>query len=284
MAISPGPMFQTVTAAALLESGTIDPRAVFSCQGYLHRPDRQRCEIFVREGRGHGDIALADALAVNCNVYFLHFSEMLGPESLADMAARFGFGRPTGIDLPDEAAGTLPTPDGFRKLKRRAWQTADTQSLATGQGSLAATPLQVLCMTAAVANGGRAVTPSVCAEHMAGGRNGKGEKGENGEKPIVWRETCEAIAEGLRRTVADPRGVGHATVYRETISTAGKLGTTESGGDQPGHAWFAGYAPADRPRVAFVIVLEHAGDAAAAVGPVANRLSLRLEQFGLFSE
>ena len=81
--------------------------------------------------------------------------------------------------------------------------------------------------------------------------------------------------------MADPKGTAHATVYIESLPIAGKTGTAETGGDRASHAWFAGYAPADEPKLAFVVVLEHAGEAATAAGPVAKRLVLRMEQLGL---
>ena len=115
MALPPGSVFKTVTAVALLESAGLDPAATFYCQGYLKLPDRQRCEVYVRHGTGHGDVTLADALAESCNVYFLHHAENLPPQSLVDWARRLGFGQPTGVDLPGEARGNLPPPDSTRR-------------------------------------------------------------------------------------------------------------------------------------------------------------------------
>ena len=188
MAIPPGSTFKTLTAVALLESAAVGPQERFTCQGYLHHPDRQRCEIFVRQGIGHGQVALADALAVSCNVYFLHFAGLMGPRPLVDWAERFGFGRPTGVDLPSEAAGTLPSPENIEKLKAHAWRTVDTRSFAIGQGSLTATPLQVLCMMAAVANGGRLVTP-----HLAkrGRVRGQGQGRDRGQTTALQDASLE---------------------------------------------------------------------------------------------
>ena len=93
--------------------------------------------------------------------------------------------------------------------------------------------------------------------------------------------TLPAIREGLLRVVADPKGTAHGTVYMESTAIAGKTGTAETGEDQASHAWFVGYAPAEEPKVAFVVVLEHAGDAATAAGPVVKRLVLRMEQLGM---
>jgi penicillin-binding protein 2 len=125
-------------------------------------------------------------------------------------------------------------------------------------------------MMAAVANGGRLVVPHVAKRDRADASPKK-----------VPDTFLSVIREGLRRVVADPEGTAHATVQIESIAIAGKTGTAETGGDRASHAWFAGYVPADDPKLAFVIVLEHAGDAATAAGPLAKRLVLRMEQLGL---
>ena len=93
--------------------------------------------------------------------------------------------------------------------------------------------------------------------------------------------TLATIREGLTRVVADPRGTAHGTVFCESIAIAGKTGTAQTGADRADHAWFAGYVPAERPKLAFVVVLEHAGDAAEAAGPVAKRLVLAMQQSGV---
>jgi penicillin-binding protein 2 len=297
MAIPPGSTFKTLTAVALLESATVSPTERFACQGYLHEPDRQRCDIYVRQGVGHGEVTLADALAVSCNVYFFHFAELMGPRPLVQWAQRFGFGRPTGVDLPGEAAGTLPSPENIpverisirsngpngmnSVLRGRTWRTADTQSLSIGQGALTATPLQVLCMMAAVANGGRLVTPHVANRVRARTHAAGADDREDRVRASTHPTTLQVIRDGLRRVVADTKGTAHDTVYIESIAVAGKTGTAETGGDRASHAWFAGYVPAEEPKLAFVIVLEHAGDAATAAGPVAKRLVVRMEQLGL---
>ncbi len=267
MAIPPGSVFKTVTAAALLESAAVDPSQPFFCQGYLHRPDRQRCAIFVRHGVGHGEVTLGDALAQSCNVYFFHHAGEMGLEPLVDWAARFGFGRRTGVDLRGEAAGIVPD----------AATAADTQSTAIGQGSLTVTPLQVIRMTAAVANGGRLVTPHFVSREQT-----------PAPQPIpgLSSHTLAQIRAGLRRVVSDREGTAHATVHLETIAVAGKTGTAETGRGETGtdgadHAWFAGYVPADRPKLALVVVLEHAGNAATTAGPVAKRMVMQMQQLGL---
>jgi penicillin-binding protein 2 len=272
MAIAPGSVFKIVTAAALLEAGGLDPDAPFFCQGFLNRPDERRCAIFVRDGIGHGETTLADALAMSCNVYFFHHAGQLGPEPLVDWAARLGFGHPTGVDLPGEAAGVVPNPETIESLERHSWTIADTQAMAVGQGSLTATPLQVACLMAAVAHDGSFVPPHVLSTDVGGAH------------PMrivgLHEKTLKAIREGLERAVSDPAGTAHETVYLKDVPIAGKTGTAETG-DGASHAWFAGYVPADKPKYVFVIALERAGEAAATAGPVARRLVLRMKELGM---
>lgn len=291
MAIPPGSVFKTLSAVALLADSPADAREPLFCRGYLHRPDRHRCAIYRRRGIGHGEVTLRDALAVSCNVYFFDRCGRLGPRPLIDWARQFGFGEPTGVDLPHEARGTLPTENTIRDLEGHAWRSGDTLALAIGQGSLTATPLQVARMMAAVANGGRLVTPHLVSRlglpELADGQSAT--DGPNDPirvpppRPIprLSPAILATVREALERVVADPRGTAHATLCLDEVAIAGKTGTAETGPGRAAHAWFAGYAPAERPRLAFVVALEHAGDASTAAGPVAKRLVLRMRQLGM---
>jgi len=278
MALPPGSVFKIVTAIALLESARLDPAATFYCQGYLKQPDRQRCAVYVRHGTGHGDVTLAEALAESCNVYFFHHAEKLPPQILVDWAGRLGFGQRTGIDLPGEACGIVSTPDSIHRLEGHDWHAADTQAMSIGQGSLTATPLQVVRMMAAVANGGLLVAP-----HIVRHDSSSGDHALLPPQPIpgLAYATLAAIRAGLLRSVADKEGTAHGSLYLDQISIAGKTGTAAIGEGQPEHAWFAGYVPADRPRYAMVVVLERAGNAATAACPVAKRLVLRMLETGI---
>jgi penicillin-binding protein 2 len=236
-------------------------------------------------------VALADALAVSCNVYFFHHARLLGPEPLVDWAGRLGLGRATGVDLPGESAGAVPAPQSVRRAERRAWRDADTLSLAVGQSSLEVTPLQVARLVAAVANGGQLVAP-----HVVGGLGLPASDEEPPSKadeaiqipspqPIAGLKTATlaAIRRGLEQAVADPRGTLHAALDLPGIAVAGKTGTAQTGPGRAEHAWFAGYAPADAPRVAVVVALEHAGNADETAAPVARRLVLEMDKLGYFA-
>ena len=108
------------------------------------------------------------------------------------------------------------------------------------------------------------------------------------ERPLVSANaglppaTLAAVRQGLERVVADPKGTAYGSVRLESVAIAGKTGTAAAGEGRRDHAWFAGYVPADAPRLAFVVVLEHAGNGAVAAGPVAKRLVLRMQELGMF--
>jgi penicillin-binding protein 2 len=267
MAIPPGSVFKTVTALALLADREFDPQSTFDCQGYLALPDRQRCQIFRRYGVGHGAVNLSDAVTQSCNVYFFHHAEQLGPSRLADWGARLGFGQATGVDLPGEAAGFLPGPAN-PGTPGREWKLADAQALAIGQSTLTATPLQVARLMAAVANGGYLVTPHVAAGARSSDESAAGDSSEfdaftapRRPVPGLGQGALDVVRQSLARVADDPQGTAYAALSDAGIAIAGKTGTAETGERTADHAWFAGYAPADAPRVAFAIALEHQGSA-----------------------
>ena len=154
------------------------------------------------------------------------------------------------------------------------------------------TPLQIARMIAAVANGGELVTPHV-VERIGVTESTVEREGDDAlpsadgpieipaPRPIpgLRPATLEIVRNGLARAVSDPKGSAHGTVHLEQIAIAGKLSTA-----QDAHAWFAGYVPADDPRLAFAVMLEHSGDAAVTVGPVAKRLVLRMLELGLLEQ
>jgi penicillin-binding protein 2 len=278
-ALPPGSVFKVLSAVALLQSGKVNPDERFECLGYLDQPNRFRCPIYVQQKVGHGPIDLSQALSRSCNVYFFHAADRIGPQPIVDWARRFGIGSATGIDLPFEKAGNLPDPDASdhgdpRKSATSYWHRGDTRTLAIGQSSLTATPLQIARMMAAIANGGDMVTPFVA--HKSGPRLAD----EDSASGVSLRVPIPGLSEGtlarirtaLTKTVSDPSGTAYNTVRTKDIAIAGKSGTAQSGKGQADHAWFAGYAPADNPRVAFVVVLEHAGSGSKAAGPLARQL------------
>lgn len=264
MSVPPGSVFKLISAAALLDRGVIDPREPVHCQGYYRQMDRERCALFQLTGRGHGSLDLVDALAVSCNVFFYRCADTLGERDLLDWARRFGLGTRTGIELDGESPGNLPAVAGEHT----------DRNLIIGQGQITTTPLQMARATAAIANGGTLPVPTILRSHNDKARTG----------PLAVRgfttETQDWLHRGMVAVVADSQGTAHRTVFSETIEIAGKTGTAETGPDEVPHAWFVGYAPAEQPRLAVAVCLEHAGAGGGMAGPVAKHLLLAADRLG----
>jgi len=238
----PGSIFKVVTAIAGVESNELDPTELFECTGRWHRIG---CH-----GSVHGAVDLADALAVSCNGYFGNAADVMGIDILSWWSRYLGFGAPTGLEISREASGLVPDPqwkmeryessESFRKAFTSGhWQRGETWQVGFGQGALLVTPIQVARLMAIVANGGYAVRPTLLA--------GKGARGER----ILEPRTIALVRDGLEEVVN--RGTASKTGLIR-FRAAGKTGT----GDLPrgkeilrNVAWFAGYAPAEAPKIAF---------------------------------
>ncbi|MCH2202477.1 MAG: hypothetical protein MK102_10950 [Fuerstiella sp.] len=277
MTLPPGSVFKPLVAAAAIESGTLNPDTPVYCQGYLDNPDEHRCLIFRLHGTAHEDLTLHRALAQSCNVYFFRAARSMGIESLHDWCVRFGFGAETGVDLPFEKSGQLPPRPREDTLETSRHQfERETLGLAIGQSRLTVTPLQIVRMMAAIANGGWLVIPHVVSPD---GIARSADDIDDSPRDLSRRritglhnDTLTAIREGLTATVEQPYGTGYSSVRLSGVSVAGKSGTAETSPGKPDHAWFAGYLPADTPRYAFVVVLEHGGSGSRAAGPVAREM------------
>jgi penicillin-binding protein 2 len=195
----------------------------------------------------------------------------------------------TGVDVPGEQRGHLPSPDP--SSPDGPWYPGTTLQFAIGQASLTVTPLQVARMMAAVANDGYLVTPRFVNESPTPEPSSERRDillaafEESREMtpqriPGLSSGTLQRIRAGLRQVVEHPKGTGKR-VRLDEISIAGKTGTAEVGGGQTDHAWFAGYAPADAPRVAFVVVLENGGSGGHDAGPIARKFVQSLLDFGV---
>lgn len=278
MQIPPGSVFKTLTSIALLELPDFDPDAEFYCQGYLTTPSKFRCLSFTHNGVGHGPTTLTQAMAQSCNVYYFTHAPRVGRQALSDWGDRFGFGSPTGIDLPSESRGNLPR---GRQL--------DLRGLSIGQGELLVTPLQILRMMAAVANEGALVTPHLVRSVNQLPQSIETASTSDHSRPFPRRKisdlssrTLDRLREALTAVVAHPTGTAHNSLYMADLSVAGKTGTAETRG-QPDHAWFAGYFPADRPRYAIVTVLEQGGSGGSAAGPPTRRTIEAMRKLNLLS-
>ncbi len=276
MMLPPGSTFKALTSIALMESGKVDPDEPYICRGYLDRPDRHRDYIYRHFGVGHNELTLTRALRESCNVYFFQAARTMGPEAIHHWADQLGFGKPTGIDIPGERGGHLPDPSPPKSEKKSPWYPGDTLGMAIGQSRLTVTPLQIARLMAVVANDGEMVVP-----HLAHSVVPSAESSTTTRQMIsyprryvsgIHHGTLERVREGLIEVVSHPRGTGYKTVRLKEISIAGKTGTAETGGGKNDHAWFAGFVPAQRPKYAFAVVIEHGGSGSRVAGPVAQKL------------
>jgi len=248
-----GSVFKIVTATAALESFAITPGTVFNCDGVFELGrGRFHCWIAHTAARGHGSLDLYDAIKKSCNVYFYNAGLAAGGPALVEWGLRYGFGKRAEIDLPGEAGGKLEV----------VKQPGDVVNLSIGQGGLLVTPLQVARMIAAVANGGTLVDVHMVKAHEGGP-----------DRPVGLRpSTLEALRKGLYKVVNESGGTGYRTVRSEKIVIAGKTGTAQAPPKED-HAWFAGYAPFEDPKIAFAVVIEHGGHGGASAGPVAKAIA-----------
>ena len=274
MAVPPGSVFKVITAAAAFETGLIDQQTSFHCQGYLHNPQQLRCQLFRQSGKGHGDLFIDDAFCQSCNVFFFDLAEKMPTAQLNDWAVRFGFGAPTGIELPGESSGELPKIGQSSASGRLARQQALQMSI--GQGDLLATPLQVTRMMAAIGNGGYLVTPRIVTHRS---ESEEMEQASQLKKiPGLSQDALMTIRRGLEMVVHHPLGTG-TSAMTSAMTVAGKTGTAQTG-SQPDHAWFAGFVPVDSPRMAFVVLLEHGGSGGEVAAPIAAELVTEMMGLG----
>ncbi len=176
-------------------------------------------------------------------------------------------------------------PAGCRRP--RSCAAGEARNLSVGQGVITVTPLEVARFYAAIGNGGYLVTPRLMRDAIDVAPPSQREVAtpafsESDRVQGLHPATLEAVREGLRRVVDDERGTAHQAARLASVAIAGKTGTAETGDPEGDHAWFAGYAPADKPRLAFVVVLEHAGSQGAAAAGLAKKLVERLRQLGYF--
>jgi len=279
-----GSVFKIITAIAGLEAGVITPDTPFTCTGAFSYGNRDfRCW---KEG-GHGTLSLHRALVESCDIYFYQVGLKVGVDLIAHYANEFGLGRVTGISLPHEKPGTVPSSSWKKKRFGVPWYTGETLSFSVGQGYLNATPLQLLMLISSVANGGRFYLPQVVerVENIYGSKLKEYPPVELG-KANVSEKTLQIVREALRGAVNDPHGTGGTCALKD-IQVAGKTGTAQvvrmpvnfKKGDMNrmplkfrDHAWFVAYAPFEDPKISIAVLVEHGGFGASAAAPIAKKV------------
>ena len=275
-----GSVFKTVTMIAGLEKGGYQPNSQFSCAGQWGVK-----ELNVKRPwgdwvpTGHGKLDLSMGLTESCDIVFYEVGNKLNsidPNLLADYAHQFGYGAPTGILGAQEAAGTVASPDWKKKNLKEEWFPGDAVNQAIGQGYLDATPLQVTNAYSVLANGGVLRAPLLVKRVMPGdGSPAKDFKAEERGKVSATAEHLAAVRAAMKNVASCPPvkcGVSGGTAYYAfkdyKVPVAAKTGSAENQ-DPNAHAWFAGYGPADDPKIVVTVMVEggqHGGTVAAPLG------------------
>jgi penicillin-binding protein 2 len=264
-----GSIFKIVTISAGLEKGGFSPDSMFHCSGVWTGLGPNLAKTDWLKG-GHGDINLFNGLVQSCDIVFYTVGLALDKADrsiLPTFARAYGFGAPTkATGLLDEAGGNVPDP------AKQTVFVGDMVNVAIGQGDFLATPLQVANMLAAVGNGGTLLRPRLIAK--VSGPNDEQRQDFKTEvigKLPVTPQHLATIQAALKAVTTTGPGTAHYAFLNSKIAVAGKTGTAESPPGEP-HAWFAAYAPADSPRIAVVVMIEHVGEGSTFAAPIVRRI------------
>lgn len=259
--LPPGSTFKLFVSAAALESGKITKDTRIQDTGFINLGGIIYNNWLWTERRGtDGMVDVERAIARSNDIFFYRVGQMIGEEKIGQYAHLFGFGEKTGIELPGETLGLVPSPEWKLSTRGEPWYPGETLNISIGQGDTLATPIQLAVATSAIANGGNLVRPTILPTNTP----------DIVRKSFVKRETLKTIQEGMIQNQKGDGNVGWI-FGAFPISTAGKTGSAEAGGKQNSHAWYTVYAPVENPRIVFTMVVENGGHGSEVVGPVAKK-------------
>ncbi len=284
--LAPGSTFKPITVITALMENKVRPDDEFFCSGYDSVwKSRFKCWVATRKTpgpRSHGKQTIIDGLMNSCNMVMAELSRKVGPDNIAKYAKLFGFGKPTGLNIyPKESKGFVPTTAWKKKYHReRVWYPLETPIFAIGQGYLTATPIQIAQFYAAIANGGKLYKPQVIKKiTMPNGETLKVINSRLKERVKISQPYLKAVREGLTKVVSEGTARGSFYTFpKEKYPVAGKTGTAQRPGYDP-TGIFACYAPAHKPEIVVVVLIEQAGSGSSGAAPVARKILD--EYFGL---
>jgi len=283
-AYPPGSTVKMVAALAALKEGLIEPDEKIFCRGFIEVGNR-RFHCWKRGG--HGDVDLTGSLKYSCDVYYYELAQRVGIEKISEMARRMGFGVKPALPLPSISAGLAPDKQWKFDRYNEEWRVGDTLNAVIGQGFVLASPMQLAVMTARIASG-RAVEPRLVQRV-----NGVSEPLERAPSLGIPEAHLDLVRTGMFRVANEARGTAYSSRIAEaSMAMAGKTGTAQvrgitteqraAGLDEEevpwkyrDHALYVGFAPADNPRFAISVVIEHGGSGSGAAAPVARDIMLR---------
>ncbi len=268
----PGSVFKLVTAAAGLESGAIDTRTTFADQPAESRTgfrvDGFRIRDASRDVQLDHPLDLFEALEVSSNIWFAHAGLATGADALLRVAERFGFGAAIRFDLPtvpSQLNGGRGPLDGFA-------DRVELANAAYGQAAVVTTPLQLALVAAAIADGGVLMQPTL-VDSVVGADGDVLRPGARSIGRVLTSATAATLRDAMTQAVEGRYAAGYAGGAKVPgVPTAGKSGTAQLAPGQAPHSWFVGFAPADAPRIAVVVVVENAGSGSERAVPIGGRL------------
>ena len=223
-----------------------------------------------------GSTNVTRALSESNNIFFYSIAGGwdkiggLGVDRVDKYLSLFGFGTKSGVDLPTESAGLVPTPEWKEKAKKESWYIGDTYHLGIGQGDLLITPMQMVKAVSAIANGGKLLTPQIIKDITDGSGNLVSPFRPKVEREgFVSPENIQTVQEGMRQAVLS--GSARAMINLP-VSSAAKTGTAQFFNNQKTHAWFECYAPYEDPQIALVVLVEGGGGGYEIAEPIAHNI------------
>ncbi|GAC1667160.1 MAG: penicillin-binding protein 2 [Candidatus Acidiferrum sp.] len=266
--LAPGSVFKIITATAMLEDKVPPESYRAFCPGYATFYGRQfKCWVFGKSS--HGEVDLHQAILKSCDIFFYNVGMRLGIDRLAYYASKMGIGHRTGIDLPSEEPGLMPSPEWVQRVFHRKWYAGETISVSTGQGAVTTTPLQLARTIGGIASGGVFRQP-----HLLKDARDVGE-----ERFEISEPTVQKITDAMYGVVNESGGTG-GQLKLAGVELSGKSGTAQVIGystrERMGkqkkfedNAWFVGYAPRRNPEIAVAVLVQESGlHGGEASGPV----------------
>jgi penicillin-binding protein 2 len=280
----PGSTYKLIIAAAALEEGIITPQTKFFCNGSFKMGNK----IFhCWKQHGHGQISLHRAIVESCDVYFYNVGRLLGVDTIAKYAKLFGLGEVSGISLPNEKTGIVPTQEWKLARTNQPWLPGETISISIGQGYDLVTPLQLANAYGTFANGGTLWQPYLIKriETPSGKILKEFAPAKIGTLPLN-KNTFDFLSHALWGVVNEEGGTGGAA-RRLNSDVCGKTGTAQViglpdnekgrkqrkiGVFQRDHALFVCYAPLKNPEIAIAVIVENAGHGGSIAAPIARKM------------
>ncbi len=274
----PGSTFKILMALAALETGVINEHTTFVCQGGFRFGNRVfKCW----QAKGHGTVAVRRAIVESCDVFFYNVGLKLGVDRIHEMADTIGLGKITGIDLPAEQKGIVPSTEWKKKRFGEPWYEGETVSVSIGQGAVWLTPIQLVQLASFIANDGKNYKPQMVNRIVSTtGQLVKSFPPVVNTDVKLKTDTIRIVKDGMRGVVNEPGGTAYSSRVAN-VAMSGKTGTAQAGSMDKGkdfgdHAWFIAYAPSDDPSLAMSVLVEYGGHGGSQSAPIAKAIAENL--------